>query len=159
VLAKMSMQPRGAMLRSVPQQPDVWPILQVANVFVLPGVPEYFEAKLSTIVAHFVEGVAPPLTRKVELRVAELEIVAALNGVVEAYPTVDFGSYPVDKGEVRTIITLEADAARDSAAERIEDALAALLNALPDGVLVGVCAVSSDLSEPIKSPSPAARRS
>ena len=83
----------------------------------------------------------------------------ALHGVVEAYPTVDFGSYPVDKGEVRTIITLEADAARDSAAERIEDALAALLNALPDGVLVGVCAVSSDLSEPIKSPSPAARRS
>ena len=46
VRSKMSMLPRGAVLRPVPGEPDAWPVLQCANVFVLPGVPTFFLAKL-----------------------------------------------------------------------------------------------------------------
>ena len=31
----------------------MWPILQCENVFVLPGVPQFFEQKLGTICDHF----------------------------------------------------------------------------------------------------------
>jgi hypothetical protein len=36
--------------------PNAWPILQCENVFVLPGVPQFFEEKLGVICDHFLEG-------------------------------------------------------------------------------------------------------
>ena len=39
VVTKMSTLPRGALLRQPPNAEESWPILQCANVFVLPGVP------------------------------------------------------------------------------------------------------------------------
>ena len=35
---------------------NAWPILQCENVFVLPGVPQFFEEKLDVICDHFLEG-------------------------------------------------------------------------------------------------------
>lgn len=58
--AKMTMLPTGVRLRKVPTspgdsaEPSRWPILQAENVFVLPGVPSFFRAKLDQILAHFV---------------------------------------------------------------------------------------------------------
>ena len=46
-----------------------------------------------------------------------------------------FGSYPVRRGAVRTIITLEAAADGEAA---LEAGLAALLSALPDGAVAEV---------------------
>jgi len=126
---KMSLMPAGARLRPVPgQEAQSWPILQCANVFVLPGVPAFFEAKLATICEHFLAANARPLTRKLSLTVAEEAVVGALNAAVDAHAEVTFGSYPVSQGDVKTVVTLEAAAAAHAA---IDSALAALVGALP----------------------------
>ena len=39
-----------------PDVPLTWPILQCENVFVLPGVPHFFEEKIDMICEHFLKG-------------------------------------------------------------------------------------------------------
>jgi molybdopterin-biosynthesis enzyme MoeA-like protein len=34
----------------------IWPVLQCDNIFVLPGVPKFFEAKMKLITQHFVKS-------------------------------------------------------------------------------------------------------
>lgn len=133
VLEKMSTLPSGAVLRYVPDEPTAWPILQCGTVFVLPGVPEFFRAKLTTILANFVRGAAPVLSRSVRLAISEEEIVASLNAIVEAHPQVSIGSYPVNQGRVQTIITLEA---ANADATLLEKSLSALLALLPQNDVV-----------------------
>jgi molybdopterin-biosynthesis enzyme MoeA-like protein len=53
---KLAQLPELARLRVAPSDPGGWPILQCANVFILPGVPQYFEAKMGAIVRHFLSG-------------------------------------------------------------------------------------------------------
>jgi len=130
---KMSWLPRGTALRHVPGQPDSWPILQVSNVFVLPGVPKIFAEKMATITTHFLLGEAQAVVRQVALNVAELQIVTQLNRIVGAYVQVQFGSYPVEQGATRTIITLEA-----ADEGEVEEALKALLDVLPTASIEGV---------------------
>lgn len=143
VLKKMSTLPKGAMLRTVPGEPESWPILQVRNVFVLPGVPDFFEAKLRSICEHFVSGQQLPLSRKVLLRCDEMDLVAALDAAVDKHASVSFGSYPVDQGDVQTIITLEAKADQEAT---LAAALAALLASLPEGAVKEIMGDSMSLS-------------
>jgi hypothetical protein len=65
---KMALLPDLARLRVAPNGPKVWPILQCENVFILPGVPQFFENKMDTIVAHFL-GKRLLFTRKIVLGV------------------------------------------------------------------------------------------
>lgn len=129
VVEKMCMMPRGAMLRAVPGEPDAWPVLQCANVFVLPGVPTFFVAKLRTIVAHFLAKPPPKLYRKLSLSLPEMDIVTALNAAVDAHGGVTFGSYPVNQGDARTIITFEAESGAEAKLVAAVDALRASLPA------------------------------
>mmetsp|Transcript_18302 Transcript_18302/g.30557 ORF Transcript_18302/g.30557 Transcript_18302/m.30557 type:complete len:551 (+) Transcript_18302:109-1761(+) len=141
VLSKMSCLPAGTHLRNAPDQPDSWPILQCGNVFVLPGVPDFFRSKLEVITTHFVRGMALTVNRKVSLCINELEVVGILNQLVFAHgPLVRFGSYPVDQGQVCTILTLEAP---ESAQAEIDAALTALLAAVPPAAVVQVDAGES----------------
>ena len=135
VLDKMAILPKGARMRQPPDDAEAWPVLQCANVFVLPGVPDFFAGKLAVIASHFLEGSSPLLSRRVQLNVVEETIVNELNGVVASHPRVSFGSYPVSQGAVQTIVTLEA-AGSDN--QQLEDGLAALVAALPDGSVVEV---------------------
>ena len=142
VLEKMSQMPSGGRIRPVPGDDDAWPVLLCERVFVLPGVPEAFATKLTAICAHFLQGREPVLSRRVLLAAAEETIVEQLNAVVAAHQAIAFGSYPVSKGDVRTIITLESEGGDEGA---IEGALAALLAALPETAIASVDgAVSSD---------------
>ena len=50
------MLPELATLRVAPADANGWPILQCENVFILPGVPQYFEKKMSVITEHFLSG-------------------------------------------------------------------------------------------------------
>ena len=110
-----------------------WPILQCDNVFVLPGVPQFFEDKLADIVQHFVEPRRLSAC-KVVLGVDEGSVVSALNALVEANPRVTFGSYPfVGALHPKTIITLEAEQDAD-----VEAALGSLMAALPAGAVLRV---------------------
>jgi len=73
-----------------------WPILQCENVFVLPGVPQFFEEKLRDICAHFLDGkkAASIFGAKVAIALEESSLAAALNQAVARFPNVAFGSYP-----------------------------------------------------------------
>jgi len=88
----------------------IWPILMCGNVYVLPGVPSFFEQKMDTIVDHFLKH-SPIYTRKIVLGVDEVEIVEPLNRAVAEYEKQGcvFGSYPF-YGEAcpRVVITLES---------------------------------------------------
>jgi len=88
----------------------VWPVLMCGNVYVLPGVPSFFEQKMDTIVDHFLNH-SPIYTRKVVLEVDEVEIVEPLNRAVAEFEKQGcvFGSYPF-YGEAcpRVVITLES---------------------------------------------------
>ena len=114
---KMSTLPSNARLRylSLPSSDnektqDQWPILQCRNIFVLPGVPEFFAPKIELIAnylssSRFERSVA----YKIVLSIDEASIVDILNQVVSRHPEVSFGSYPfVSHPEFKTVVTLEA---------------------------------------------------
>jgi len=111
---KMARLPASTRLRTVPGgpngEPSKWPILQVQNIFVLPGVPAFFEKKLDDIVEHFVATERTIHTRQLVLNVAEEHLVAKLNALVARYPDVSFGSYPsVETPDFKTVITIESE--------------------------------------------------
>jgi molybdenum cofactor synthesis domain-containing protein len=108
-----------------------YPTLVVANVVMLPGVPQFFRFQFDRI-AHLLE--APPFRLAcVYLSTGEGEIAPILDRVARAHAAVEIGSYPhFDPGlDHRVLVTLEA---KDGAAVRA--ALGALLAALPAGVVV-----------------------
>ena len=94
VQRKMSILPSDARLLKVPDDEEEWPILQCANFFVLPGVPEFFATKVTAIAQHFLQGRPPALARRVLLCAEEEAIVQGLDAVVADHPAVAFGSYP-----------------------------------------------------------------
>lgn len=104
-----------------------WPILQCDNIFVLPGVPQFFSAKMMLMTKHFLKQHAVFETRKIVLDIEERSVVQQLDCLVERFPEVKIGSYPfVDHPEFKTIITLTAETV-----EQVEEAVAGLLEVLP----------------------------
>ncbi|KAL7477951.1 hypothetical protein ACHAW6_003738 [Cyclotella cf. meneghiniana] len=130
-LRKMASIPSESTLRYLSTDPekDEWPVLQCSNIFVLPGVPNYFQRQIEQLAAHLssletlVElqlngsklrrlpsSPLPPRseTYRLVLCMDENSIVSELNATVQANPHVSFGSYPlVDHPTYKTIITLE----------------------------------------------------
>ena len=107
---KMSTLPSTSRLQYLTDDPDEWPILQCGhNVFILPGVPQFFEAKVKALATHLLSS---DLERSVFCRVVlsceESAIVEPLNEAVMRHPSVSFGSYPfVDHPGCKTVLTLE----------------------------------------------------
>lgn len=136
-MRKMASIPTGAALRYLSPNPkqDEWPVLQCKNIFVLPGVPNYFSHQIEQLAAYLslpmtiadssaqddakserasvlrrLSSGSPPRsdTYRVILSTDENSIVSELNATVQANPHVTFGSYPlVDHPQYKTIITLE----------------------------------------------------
>ena len=130
---KMATLPTSSVLQYLTDDSEEWPVLQCQNIFILPGVPLFFDKKIQQLAAHLcsstysdednvglsmdhtsqserVSSTTPPRsdTYRIVLSLPEDEIVAALNASVVAHPHVSFGSYPiVDDPELKTIITLE----------------------------------------------------
>lgn len=87
-----------------------WPVLAIANVYILPGVPEVFRAKFAAIRERF--RAAPFHTSVVFTREDELDIASRLNQVVTMNPGVTIGSYPnFGSGDYRVKITVEGNEA------------------------------------------------
>ena len=179
VVTKMSTLPRGALLRQPPNAEESWPILQCANVFVLPGVPHLFLSKvrdaaplsppparphtphlsppllvpssrqLGVICEHFLRGAPPAAQRKLLLRVEELSLVTALNEVVAAHQTVHFGSYPRD-GSDDGVLTIITLEAPDEA--ELDAAVDALLATLPPDAVARVSSADEPFDSPPTSP-------
>lgn len=126
-IRKMATIPSTSLLQYLTEDPDgdEWPVLQCNNIFVLPGVPPFFQQKIQQIASHLsspttiaqisqtslpYRQLTPPRsdTYRVLLSVEETTIVQELNASVASHPHVSFGSYPiVDHPKYKTIITLE----------------------------------------------------
>lgn len=153
-MIKMATLPKGSKLRYLSEDPNAWPVLQCRNIFVLPGVPEFFEAKIANVAKYLSCQLGRGNAYKVVLSVDENSIVPILNQVVENHPSVSIGSYPfVNHPETKTVITLEGklrmDTKRNSIVlecdgpsedrdSQVDAALGELMERLPTGSVLRV---------------------
>ncbi|UQA62664.1 competence/damage-inducible protein A [Polyangium aurulentum] len=127
----MARIPEGARLASNAKMP--WPTVVMKNVWVLPGVPEIFQAKLP-LIRDELGADQPFVSHAVFTTLDEGTLKPMLDSVVAAHPDIEIGSYPRWSGlEYRTKLTFDGlDPARVQAAR---DAFAA---SLPEGAVVRV---------------------
>lgn len=105
---KMATLPQKAKLRYLSENPSDWPVLQCSNIFILPGVPEFFEKKIENVAKYLSCQLERSIAYKVVLSADETSIVSILNDVVAQHPDVSFGSYPFLDQSFKTVITVEA---------------------------------------------------
>ncbi len=125
---KMAEVPEGSVLNL---GGDVaFPTVQLENVYMLPGIPELFEAKMAALKPRFASD--PYFIRAIYTRAGEGTIAEYLNSCLERFPELLLGSYPkIRHPEYRVKVTLES---KDQA--YVEEAFRHLLQSLPQGVVV-----------------------
>lgn len=105
---KMAMLPEISKLRYLSNNLNDWPVLQCKNIFILPGIPQYFSQKINNVAEYLSCQLERGSTYKVVLSVEESTIVTILNQVVMNHPGVSFGSYPfISHPDYKTVITIE----------------------------------------------------
>src|SRR5262249_25622534 len=88
---KMCYVPEGATV--IENAVSIAPGFQIANVFVLAGVPSIMRAMTDTLRNRLVGG-APILSRTVSVYLAEGVIADGFAALKQKYPAIDMGSYP-----------------------------------------------------------------
>lgn len=112
---------------TVTEGQKTWPILQCDNIFILPGIPQFFAEKMELITKYFLLKQEVQERWKIILDIEERALVRELDTVVSAFPHVKIGSYPyVEHPEFKTILAVEAARVVD-----VEAAVQALVAALP----------------------------
>ncbi len=120
---RMAEMPEGS--RLLYSSDGLLPLVVCRNVYLLPGVPRLFAAKLRAL-RNELTG-TPPTVRHLYLSSDESRIAPLLSRVDEEFPAVKIGSYPrFERGDHRVWITVEATAAAD-----VERAVTRLLELLP----------------------------
>jgi molybdenum cofactor synthesis domain-containing protein len=125
---KMADVPEGAVLNI---GGDIrFPTVQIENVYILPGIPQLFEAKLSALLGRFATD--PYYIRTIYTSEHEGAIAGWLNQCLAQYPALLLGSYPrIGNPEYRVKLTLES---KDR--DYLERAFAHLMSLLPKDVVV-----------------------
>ena len=125
---RMADVPEGT--ECLPVSGTEWPVLRLNNIYILPGVPQLFARKFSSIRERFR---APPFfLRTLLLEAEEGTIAELLEQTQTRWPAVDVGSYPqFGDGPPKVKITLEG---KDQAA--VEAATTHLLARLEKGALL-----------------------
>jgi molybdenum cofactor synthesis domain-containing protein len=125
---KMAFVPEGAILN---HGGDIrFPTVQIENVYVLPGIPQLFEAKLTALKPRFATD--PYFMRAIYTHATEGVIAEHLDACVAAFPELMLGSYPrIGNPEYRVKLTLES---KD--AEYLDRAFRHLMDLLPSGAVV-----------------------
>jgi len=117
---KMATLPSNTKLRYL--STDEWPVLQCRNIFILPGVPEFFEKKIKNVATYLSSQLERSVAYKIVLSIDEQSIVDILNNAVKNHPKVSMGSYPfVSHPEFKTVLTLEANLVDSSIQEFHDD--------------------------------------
>jgi molybdenum cofactor synthesis domain-containing protein len=120
---RMAEVPEGAVLNAAAE--IRFPTVQLDNVYILPGIPQIFEPKLSALLGRFATD--PYFIRTIYTSAGEGAIAEHLNACLKLYPELLLGSYPrVGDSEYRVKVTLES---KDS--EYLGRAFAHLLQLLP----------------------------
>jgi FAD synthetase len=89
---KMATLPSNAKLRYISPDKDDWPTLQCNNVFILPGVPQFFAKKIESLAVYLSSQLERSASYKVVLSVDETSIVPVLNAVVDSGATRSWGN-------------------------------------------------------------------
>lgn len=128
---KMAMVPEDTEL--VPGDGNVaFPTIRVRNVYVLPGIPQLFEAKVQSLRPELQQS--PYHLRQVLVSEGETEIADFLHATLAEFPELLLGSYPtITNPDYRVRLTLES---KDEG--YVESALEDLLRRMPDGFVVGL---------------------
>jgi molybdenum cofactor synthesis domain-containing protein len=109
-----------------------FPVIVFRNVYIFPGIPEAVRRKFEWIREEFRD--VPYTLRKVFLQCDEGEIAEDLQAVLDGYPTLLLGSYPILHNPDHTVmLTLES---KDAA--YVDRALQSLLGRLPAQAVVRV---------------------
>jgi molybdenum cofactor synthesis domain-containing protein len=125
---KMAAVPEGAVLNSAGDLR--FPTIQLENVYILPGIPQIFEAKLTALLGRFATD--PYYLRTIYTSAGEGAIAEHLNQCLAQYPDLLLGSYPrIGNPDYRVKLTLES---KDR--DYLERAFAHLMSLLPDEAVV-----------------------
>ncbi len=125
---RMAEVPDGTTLIEGPQLR--WPVPQMRNVYILPGIPEIFRRKFSAIAERFRD--APFYLRQIFVRSEEGVIARHLDHIAAKYTDVALGSYPrltADEDGHSVKLTLEGKQQQrvDSATAELRELLGAEL--------------------------------
>lgn len=127
---KMAEVPEGAVLNAAGDLR--FPTVQVENVYILPGIPQIFEAKMVALLGRFATD--PYYIRTIYTSAGEGTIAQYLNSCLQSYPALLLGSYPrIGNPEYRVKLTLES---KDR--EYVERAFDHLIELLPHEIVVKV---------------------
>jgi molybdenum cofactor synthesis domain-containing protein len=127
---RMPEVPEGS--RLVGEDKLEFPVVAFRNVYIFPGIPEAVRRKFACIREEFRDE--PYVLRRVFLRGDEGEIAADLYAVLDRFPGLQLGSYPILHNPDHTVVlTLES-----KRAEEVEAALQLLLGRLRSHLLVRV---------------------
>jgi molybdenum cofactor synthesis domain-containing protein len=125
---KMAEVPEGAVLNHEGERR--FPTVQVENVYVLPGIPQLFEGKLTALKHRFTAD--PYHARAIYTAAGEGAIAEHLNSCMARFPELLLGSYPrIGSPEYRVKVTLES---KDR--DYLERAFKYLLELLPKEAVV-----------------------
>lgn len=109
-----------------------WPVVQIEDVYVLPGLPEVFRMKMPILRESLGTEGAGFVSRAIYTLCDEAELAELLDRVVAAHPRVAIGSYPT-WNEPRYRVKLTVDG---SDLVAVAGAVSALETGLPAGSLV-----------------------
>jgi len=127
---KMAEVPEGAVLNTAGDLR--FPTVQLENVYILPGIPQIFEAKLTALLGRFATD--PYYIRTVYTSAGEGTIAEYLKVCLRTYPELLLGSYPrIGYSEYRVKLTLES---KDP--DYLQRAFDHLMQLLPDEVVVKI---------------------
>lgn len=125
---KMAEVPEGAVLNAAGDLR--FPTIQLDNVYILPGIPQIFESKLTALMGRFATD--PYFIRAIYTSAGEGTIAEYLNACLKIYPDLLLGSYPrIGNTEYRVKLTLES---KDR--DYLERAFMHLLGLIPREVVV-----------------------
>jgi molybdenum cofactor synthesis domain-containing protein len=129
---RMADVPEGARLVATPEMR--WPTIAVDNVYVLPGVPQIFRAKMA-ILREELKGSGAFFSRAVYVALDEPTLAPLLDELAAAHTGVNIGSYLHwgDDADYRTKLTIDG-----RSAELVELCFNAMVAGIPEGRLVRV---------------------
>ncbi len=97
--------PEAAELKDI--SGDNWPIIQVRNCFILPGVPQIFKQKFDRLV-QYLPAANPYFISSLYLKCDEVFFAEKLTQISHKFPHVEIGSYPIFGNKDYTVqITLK----------------------------------------------------
>ena len=127
---RMAMVPEGAQLLGGGAL--FAPVVRMKNVYIFAGVPRILQDRFNAIKEQFRES--PYHLRNIYIKDGEGAIAGTLNDLLERFPEILLGSYPVlDHPEYKVKVTVES-----KSGEYLDRALTSLLENLPESAILRV---------------------